>query len=171
MTMQVRSDRHRTLTRMLTLTLLVALLIAACGGGGNDSGEDVSAPAEEAQSSSRGAAPTMPVARFAAVEGEVDLTKVAESADDATPEPETGADLALGESAYGKLCAECHGDAGEGVADKGEAIVGLVDDEAALIDLLRTGGGYGNEHIFAPIKISDDGIASLYAYVLTLSGE
>ena len=40
---------------------------------------------------------------------------------------------------------------------------------AAFVDLLRAGGGYGNEHIFGPTKISDDGIVSLLAYVQTLS--
>lgn len=174
MTMQLHSDRLHIVTVALTIFLTAATLLTACGGGSNnaDSTEDAaSTAAEEEQDESAGGAPTMPAARFAAVEGDVDLTKVAESADDATPAPDGEADIALGESAYGRLCAECHGEAGEGVADKGEAITDVTLESAAFDDLLRTGGGYGNEHIFGPNTISDDGIASLLAFVQTLTGE
>ena len=63
----------------------------------------------------------------------------------------------------------CHGDDGTGVAGKAETIVGVELEPVAFVELLRAGGGYGNEHIFGPTKISDDGIVSLLAYVQTLS--
>ena len=145
---------------IIVLLLAVAVLLAACGGGSDsDDASDAAAPIEAVpESANRSAAPTMPVAQFAAVAADVDLTKVAESTGNGTPEPDGEPDLVLGQGAYDKLCAECHGDAGQGVADKGESIVGTSLDEVAFLDLVRTGGGYGNEHIFASIKISDDGI-------------
>ena len=33
---------------------------------------------------------------------------------------------------------------GTGVADKAETIVGIELDQAAFVDLMRAGGGYGN---------------------------
>ncbi len=111
----------------------------------------------------------MPAPRFAAPTTMIDATKVAQSKSDATPEPEPEPDLAFGEAAYIRLCVDCHGDDGTGVADKAETIVGVELDQAAFVDLMRAGGGYGNEHIFGPSKISDDGIVSLLAYVQTLS--
>ena len=170
MTTQTHTRSFRIVILTLVLLLAAAMLLTACGGGNEDETGDAAASAGEAQPDNGRAAPTMPVAQFDAVAAEVDLTKVAESEKDATPEPDEP-DLALGESAYGRLCAECHGDAGEGVADKGETIVGMELDDVAFLDLVRTGGGYGNDHIFAPIKISDDGIMSLYAFVQTLSAE
>src|SRR6185295_17204505 len=39
--------------------------------------------------------------------------------------PATGADqIALGQKLYGEQCASCHGPGGEGIADKGPAVVG-----------------------------------------------
>ena len=151
----------------LCALFLVVLLLAACGGGSRtDDGAAGAAAGESAQSGRvRGAAPTMPAAQFAAPTSVVDATKVAETA--ATPEANEP-DLDLGASAYARLCAECHGAAGEGVADKGSAVTGLALSEAEVTDLLRTGGGYGNEHIFGPSKISEDGIAGLTAFMATL---
>ena len=149
----------------LCTLFLVAFLVAACGG--SSGAEDSAAPAAESATSgrARSAAPTMPAAQFAAPTSVVDATKVAETA--ATPDANEP-DLELGASAYARLCAECHGDAGEGVVDKGSAVTGLALSEAEVTDLLRTGGGFGNEHIFGPSKISEDGIAGLTAFLATL---
>jgi mono/diheme cytochrome c family protein len=94
----------------------------------------------------------------------IDATKVAGS--ESTPEPGEP-DVEFGATTYARLCAECHGDEGEGVADKGQAVAAM-DSEAALEDLLRTGGGYGPEHLFGPDKISPDGIMALHAFMETL---
>jgi mono/diheme cytochrome c family protein len=153
-----------TLSYLWILSLMiVALVLGACGGGAgsDDAATDAEAPVVRARS----AAPTMPAAQFAAPTSIVDVTKVAETA--ATPDANEP-DLDLGASAYARLCAECHGEAGEGVADKGSAVVGLGLSEADVTDLLRTGGGFGNEHIFGPSKISEDGIAGLTAFMATL---
>ena len=171
MSNKLQPDRLRTLMIPLLVMAIALLPLAACRGSDADStGDSADAPAAQEQQEG-GGVPTMPAAQFAAVEAEVDLTKVAETAEEATTEPDDEADLTLGASAYERLCVECHGTAGEGVADKGEAITGVDIDIPALVDLLRTGGGYGNEHIFGPAKISDDGIASLFAFMQTLSAE
>ena len=169
---------HRA-TRWLPLLslLMVVMLVAACGGGGGESDDGTSDSASDAAETrdeghdSDGGIPTMPAAQFAAPTTMIDPTKVAETENEATPEPEAEPDLTFGEEAYDELCAECHGAAGEGVADKGDAIVGLATDYSAFDDLLRSGGGYGNDHIFGPSAISDDGIESLFAYVQTMEGE
>ncbi len=154
---------------LVALALSFILLFAAACGGGGDEAANESAVAAEEQDDSGGGLPTMPAARFAAPTTMIDATKVAENEGDATPEPGGELDLAQGEDAYARLCAECHADDGTGVAEKAETIVGVELEQAAFVELLRAGGGYGNEHIFGPTKISDDGIDSLLAYVQTLS--
>jgi mono/diheme cytochrome c family protein len=78
-------------------------------------------------------------------------------------------DLTRGANAYARNnCAECHGENGEGVAGKGAAIAGITLTEDEFADLLRTGGGLGNTHIFGPSAISPGGMGALYAYVQSL---
>jgi mono/diheme cytochrome c family protein len=81
----------------------------------------------------------------------------------------SAADLTRGANAYARNnCAECHGENGEGVAGKGAAIAGITLTEDEFADLLRTGGGLGNTHIFGPSAISPGGMSALYAYVQSL---
>ncbi|NJN82656.1 MAG: cytochrome c [Caldilineaceae bacterium] len=166
-----RRHYSRPVTWISLLLLAAMLMLAACGGGAGDSAStgESATPAQEPSSNSARVAPTALVARFGAPTSVIDLTKVAERAEDGTPEPDGNPDLALGENGYGRLCAECHGAAGEGVAGEGETIIGMTLEYGAFDDLLRTGGGNGNEHIFGPTKISDDGIRALLAFVQSLS--
>lgn len=153
----------RLLTTLL-IALLLTWLLSACGG---DSAAEDGATGESAPGARAGREiPTMPAAQFAAPTTMIDPTKVAAAAGE-TPEA-AGADLATGESAYMRLCAECHGDDGTGIADTGSAVTGLNLDAEAMETLLRTGGGFGNEHIFGPSRISEDGIVALAAYMQTL---
>lgn len=82
-----------------------------------------------------------------------------------TPEA-APADLARGERSYTtKMCGDCHGAKGEGVEGKGKALAGTTLTEAEFTDVLRTGGGLGNSHIYGPQAISPSGMEALYAYV------
>ncbi|RIK37745.1 MAG: hypothetical protein DCC55_23305, partial [Chloroflexi bacterium] len=79
------------------------------------------------------------------------------------------ADLERGARSYERnQCGSCHGERGEGVEGKGAAIAGTTLSEREFENLLRTGGGLGNTHIFGPSAISPAGMSALYAYVQSL---
>ena len=84
-----------------------------------------------------------------------------------------GSDLALGQRVWDGKCASCHGAKGEGVADKGKGIAEWKFTAQEFEDLLRTGqkGKLGSEHLYGTSQISPSGIAGLYAYVQSLSGQ
>ena len=169
--MRLHTRTHPGMILFIVLILTVALLvIAACGGGG------ASAPAEEPSAgeetdSSQGQGgkevPTMPAANFAAPTTMIDATKVAAEAD-STPEAEE-VDLEYGGQIYTRRCAECHGDALEGIAGEAVPIAAYELDEDGLTDLLRTGGGFGPEHLFGLDKVSPEGITALQAHMQTLT--
>lgn len=146
----------------LMIVLLVALaLFAACGGG-----QSADTPAAGSADIAP-VAPTMPAGQFVAVGEQSGLTKtVALTTTTGTTQTAAAApDLARGEASYIKnKCGDCHGAAGEGVADKGGAITELSLTLAEFDTLLRTGGGLGNTHIFGRSAVSPSGMESLYAY-------
>jgi len=159
--------------------IIVVLLLMACGGRNAPSSENDDATNNS--SSASNAAPgiaTMPAARFTSVgqqsvAGQQSVTETtAVSATVAASETvQTSApDLARGARTYEKnKCAECHGAAGEGVADKGSAIAGTALTLSEFENTLRTGGGVGNTHIFGPSAVSRSGMAILYQYVQSLA--
>jgi mono/diheme cytochrome c family protein len=167
------------LARKKVLCLLFLLLfLVACGGGAStstgagdngDSSSDAGAPV----------VPTMPSARFTAVGQQSVMTQTTSMTTTAPVTSATvvtddapaisAADLTRGASAYARNnCAECHGENGEGVAGKGKAIAGTTLTENEFTNLLRTGGGLGNTHIFGPSAVSPGGMTVLYAYVQSL---
>ena len=161
----MRIRPSRTVVLAFLALFVLAFAASACGSSDDSSGDSASSDSAQSENSGgRRVIPTMPPARFAAPTTMIDATKVAGS--ESTPEPGEP-DIEFGTQTFSRLCAECHGDAGQGVADKGEA-VGAMDSEEELDDLLRTGGGYGPEHLFGPDKISPDGIMSLHAFMQTL---
>ncbi len=161
--------------RFLGFILLILVLLSsgsACGGRGSKSADGAGAgdSATEAPKESGGKIePTRPVAKFAAPTSMIDATKVAQTESDATPEPKEP-DMVYGGVLYTKLCIECHGSALAGVEGKAEPIASYNLDEAGLNDLLRTGGGFGNDHIFGLDKISPEAVFDLQAYLETLGG-
>jgi mono/diheme cytochrome c family protein len=81
----------------------------------------------------------------------------------------SAADLERGARSYERnQCASCHGEQGEGVAGRGGAIAGTPLSEREFENVLRTGGGLGNTHIFGPSAISPAGMGVLYAYVQSM---
>jgi mono/diheme cytochrome c family protein len=151
--------------------LALALLLGGCGGGSGN----------EEQGTGGGAArvvPTMPAARFAqptmvpTVDRSSSVTETVAVAT-ATPEAATGPDLARGETVYrNRNCAECHGAAAEGVADKGNALAGTTLSEAEFNDIMRTGaqGRLGPSHNYGPSAISPGGMVALHAWLQSLEG-
>jgi mono/diheme cytochrome c family protein len=157
--------------------LLGSLLVlgVACGGGGTDDSASGNTAVEAV-------VPTMPSARFTAVSSQsvltatvavaanagatTTVTTTVAGADNSTP---VNQDLERGARSYARNnCASCHGEQGEGVADKGAAITAMTLTLPEFDTLLRTGGGLGAEHIFGPSAISPGGMATLYAYVQSL---
>jgi mono/diheme cytochrome c family protein len=160
-------DLGRTIGRVkwswLPTFLIISLMLAACGGGGS-----APAAANEGAGSDQVAVPTMPSARFTAVAEQgafTDTVGVTQTQSVQVNAP----DLERGARAYERnKCADCHGANGEGVADKGKAIAGTTLSAAEFEQILRTGGGLGNTHIFGPSAVSPTGMETLYAYVQSL---
>jgi mono/diheme cytochrome c family protein len=169
-------DLRIPLTRLIVA--LALLVLAACGGGGSSS---------QTRGETTEAVPTMPPARFTAVAEQSVLTRtatltatatltepLAETRTETTTEegaavPVAAADLERGARSYERnKCADCHGAQGEGIAGKGQAIAGTALSEEAFTNLLRTGGGLGNMHIFGPSAVSPAGMGALYTYVQSL---
>ena len=155
----METRRHFFLTFFLALIVFV---IVACGGAAEDA-----APAATSQPVA-----TMPPARFTAVaeQSASENTNVAPKADTLVT-PTADASLSRGELVYtNKKCGECHGEQGEGVADKGNALAGTTLDFQRFEDILRTGdnGVLGNDHLYGPSAISPSGMTNLYAFVTSL---
>lgn len=152
----------RTTTLLALLLSLIVLVVAACGGG-----EESAAPAATAV-----AVPTMPPARFTAVAEQVaaEKTSVAPKVETLAT-PTADASLSRGELVYtNRKCADCHGAAGEGVADKGNPLAGTELSFDDFEDILRTGGNgeLGPDHLYGPSAISPSGMKNLYAFVSSL---
>jgi len=162
-------------------------LVTACGNSGTSDGADTvngeaaaeDAAAEEADGS---AVPTMPAARFAQpttqigaassdgiteTESLTATNETTETTEDEAPAPDSDV-LARGEQAYARLCAECHGAAGEGVPEQGNPVNEWSSAQAEFVNLLRTGGDLGPDHLFGPQRISPESVDALYVYVQTL---
>ncbi len=154
---------------LVSLIVLLLFLVVACGR--SESSTSSSSPSAPGLS----AAPTMPSGQFTAV-GEQSVmtttTTLTTTSSSTTATSETtaaSADLSRGEAAYTKnKCGDCHGAAGEGVADKGKALTDMSLTADEFDNLLRTGGGLGNSHIFGRSAVSPSGMQALYLYVQSL---
>jgi mono/diheme cytochrome c family protein len=160
----MRSHAGTRLEVVVLLLVLALLLISACGSGGASTTAEEPRAGEQAAGSR--VVPTMPAARFAQPTTMIDPTRVAGIT--TTPEVEE-VDVEFGAQVYTRLCADCHGESLEGEGDKAAPIDLYELDEAALTNLLRTGGGYGREHLFGLDKVSPEGIKALHAYMQTLT--
>jgi mono/diheme cytochrome c family protein len=154
-------------------SLVIILLLAACGGNSSEQSSQ-SAPA------SLRPAPTMPAARFTPVSSQVftgtvstsTVETVSESGQPtATAATAAGPDLSRGATVYENRCASCHGDQGQGVADKGSDITDFELSLSEFDTLLRTSanGRLGPDHLFGPSAISRSGMEVLHAYVQSLA--
>jgi len=151
--------------RLIVLTLflcLIALIVAACGGSSDGA----------ASSNTPHVVATMPPARFTAVaqQSAAQDTNVITKTD-SLQTPTADASLSRGATIYqNKKCGDCHGAQGEGVASKGNALIGTPLTFQKFEDILRTGGNgsLGNAHLYGPSAISPSGMTNLYAFVTSL---
>jgi mono/diheme cytochrome c family protein len=136
------------------LMLFIVVLLAACGAGGGTP-----------------AATLVPIPTPKGAFAQATTVITPETAIPTTAA--SGPDLALGQRVWDGKCASCHGAKGEGVADKGKGIGEWEFTAQEFEDLLRTGqkGKLGSQHLYGPDQISPSGIAGLYAYVQSLSGQ
>jgi mono/diheme cytochrome c family protein len=168
----LRTNRIAFPWLVLLLGALTVWALTGCGGQGGGA---------SATNTPAAAVPTMPPARFTAVAQQsaltatVALTTVADVVTGTAEVTQTtaagpaAADLERGARSYERnQCASCHGERGEGVAGKGGAIAGTTLSEREFENVLRTGGGLGNTHIFGPSAVSPAGMGALYAYVQSL---
>ncbi len=151
---------RESLARLISLPLcLLSLLLAGCTGSTS------SEPVQVLPT------PTMPVARFTAVAGELnEAAVVATQEQSQAAAAVTTGDLEAGQRVYANRCAECHGANRQGTAE-GRALTTLDMTADEFLRLLRTGGELGNDHLFGPTKISNPGIESLFAYLTTAVSE
>jgi len=172
----------------IALGVLTVVLLAACGRGG-DSDAAATPRVVPTMPAAQFAMPTSMItpqaatgaasAATAAVTAEVTGEATAEAtgevaatetvAEAATPPPAPTVDLTRGATVYtNRGCAECHGDQGQGVADKGSAIAGTPLIEADFTDIMRTGRDIGPDHIYGPSAISPGGMTALHAWLQSL---
>ena len=113
--------------------------------------------------------PTMPVARFTPVAGQMDEAKALETQSQIEEQASgefDAEDIETGSRVYANRCAECHGAELEGT-DQGGALTVLDMAQDNFLIFLRTGGELGNSHQFGPAKASNAGIEALYAFLVT----
>lgn len=151
--------------RWMILLAALSLLVAGCGGG-SASTNSTEGDAGSAPTRRSAAVATMPSANFSSVGAQSGLTQTTVVTTTAVEEETAGPDLALGERVYTNRCAECHGANGEG--GSASAVAGLTTPEEEFIDLLRTGGDLGNDHLFGTRAVSENGIGAMYAYLQSL---
>lgn len=155
------SRLRRVVTLHLTAAcwlIAAAFLLIGCGPSG--------APAELAPT------PTMPVAQFTPVAGQLNEEKALEAQsqiEDQETEDFNAKDIEAGSRVYANRCAECHGAELEGT-DQAGALTALDMTQDDFLIFLRTGGDLGNSHQFGPAKASNAGIEDLYAFLVTTLG-
>lgn len=138
--------------------LAAAFLLISCG--------PADAPAELAPT------PTMPVAQFTPVAGQLNEEKALETQsriEDQEAADFNAEDIETGSRVYANRCAECHGAELEGT-DQAGALTTLDMTQNDFLIFLRTGGDLGNSHQFGPAKASNAGIEDLYAFLVTTLG-
>lgn len=152
--------------------MTAATLVAACGGGGS-SGDNAG---DSVASGGQPVVPTMPPAQFTAVAQQSVTNTVAITAtrvvtQSAQPDAQV---LQRGGVIYiNRKCGDCHGAQGEGLADKGPALIGTTLTLQEFENVLRTGGmgELGPDHIYGSSAISPTGMQALYAWVQSLSSQ
>jgi len=158
--------------RPLLFIALIVLLVAigACGGNSRSDGAAATDGSSTSANRRNEAVPTMPSARFESVGSQSTISETAvlteTEAAVSEDEPDRTPDLALGERVYANRCAECHGAQAEG--DSAVAIAGLGMTEGEFIDLIRTGGELGPDHLFGTRAVSENGLTAMYAYLQSL---
>lgn len=150
---------------LVLCSIFLLLLLGACGGAAStDAAEgDAGAPATNRRND---AVPTMPAARFDSVGNQSGISETKTLTETTTTTEETAPDLALGERVYTNRCAECHGAQAEG--GSAAALAGLTMAEADYVDLIRTGGDLGPDHLFGTRAVSENGLNAIYAYLQSL---
>ncbi len=162
-------------------SLFMALVMAACGGGGpaataiptstqiptynyvlptSTVGAATAAPTDTADATSE-----------AASTSEATATSEAVATSEATAAAITGLDQEVvirGKGRYDALdCASCHGENGVGT-DKGSSLLTSTLNEGDFIAFMRSGGKLGAAHQFATNRLSISGGEALYQYMLSL---
>lgn len=153
-------------TTALRVTVLVAgvAIIASCGGG---PASDQPPPPTPTRPSAVFAMPTTMITPTPAEAAPAATAETASTVAATVPTP----DLARGQTVYvNRKCGDCHGEQGEGVADKGSAIAGTTLSLQEFTEVLRTGGKgtLGNDHIFGTGAISPGGMTALHAWLQSL---
>ena len=113
--------------------------------------------------------PTMPVAQFTPVAGQLNEEKALEAQsqiEDQETQDFNAEDIETGSRVYANRCAECHGAELEGT-DQAGALTALDMTQNDFLIFLRTGGDLGNSHQFGPAMASNAGIEDLYAFLVT----
>src|SRR5262249_29880606 len=143
-------------------SLLVALILAACGGGGSAT----AVPTQTIIPTYNFLTPTP----FASIQTAV-ATPAADTTAEATTEASASLDpevVARGKARYDALaCATCHGENGEGT-DKAKALTSFTMSEGDFVTFMRSGGTIGPTHQFATNRLSITGGAALYQYLLSI---
>ena len=147
------------------LLLIGLMILTACGGANDNSNESgESEPTDTPFPTFEFVAPTNPPI----------FGQDAESTDEAGDESEETVELdpKLVDRGLGRYealeCGTCHGVDGEGTDEAG-ALNSFSMAEEDFVTFMRSGGELGSEHQYSTDRLSQNGAANLYLYLLSLS--
>ncbi len=162
------------MSRVIPFLILIAAL-AACSPAA-DAPTATSAPVPAAVTAEAATPPRVNVPTFAFVAPTV-APQIATAISTVTAAPTAIAleptAVARGLDRYIALgCAECHGDAGQGVDGvEGGALNELALTLEEFITFMRSGGTVGVSHQYSTNRLSDSGGRNLYLYLISLKNE
>lgn len=154
------------LSKFIGLLLILMMALTACGGNNDEKPAGTPKPTATEMKVFEYVESTIP----AVFDQDADSTEEATSEDsDDTVELDPKL-VGRGLGRYEALeCGTCHGVNGEGTDDDGGAVDNLTLSEEAFVTFMRSGGDIGNSHQYSTDRLSKNGAANLYQYLLSLA--
>lgn len=147
-------------SRLVGLLLSLMLVLSACGGNDEPTGEP------------EPTATPLPVFEYVEPTIPPVFEQIGESTEEATSDDTVTLDPKLVERGLGRYealeCGTCHGTTGEGT-DDGSALTAFAMPEESFVTFMRSGGEIGTSHQYSTDRLSKNGAANLYQYLVSLA--
>lgn len=148
------------ISRLVGLLLSLMLVLTACGGNDEPTGEP------------KPTATPLPVFEYVEPTIPPVFEQIGESTEEATSDDTVTLDPKLVERGLGRYealeCGTCHGVNGEGT-DDGSALTVFSMSEEPFVTFMRSGGEIGSSHQYSTDRLSKNGAANLYQYLVSLT--